>query len=109
MESAKVRLSRRKERLKAWHNEALMADNIMIRHQMANSSWMKSIFNSLGPNLTPNILVQFVNAEGNILLTTSSASTIPSTVANLLAEFDISLPLERTGLVVDHFNYDTIS
>ncbi|CRK21954.1 hypothetical protein BN1708_003535 [Verticillium longisporum] len=46
MESAKVRLSRRKERLKAWHNEALMADNIMIRHQMANSSWMKSIFNS---------------------------------------------------------------
>ncbi|KAG7104999.1 Dolichyl-diphosphooligosaccharide--protein glycosyltransferase like [Verticillium longisporum] len=88
------------ESLKLFHLGERTFDHVLL---------FPSKIKSLGPNLTPNILVQFVNAEGNILLTTSSASTIPSTVANLLAEFDISLPLERTGLVVDHFNYDTIS
>ncbi|EEY16089.1 dolichyl-di-phosphooligosaccharide-protein glycotransferase [Verticillium alfalfae VaMs.102] len=88
------------ESLKLFHLGERTFDHVLL---------FPSKIKSLGPNLTPNILVQFVNAEGNVLLTTSSASTIPSTVANLLAEFDISLPLERTGLVVDHFNYDTIS
>lgn len=63
----------------------------------------------LGPNLAPNNLIKFVNADGNILLTTSSSNTVPSSLSGLLAELDITLPLERTGLVVDHFNYDAVS
>ncbi|KAF7559339.1 hypothetical protein G7046_g4810 [Stylonectria norvegica] len=63
----------------------------------------------LGPHLTPNILLDFYNAQGNILLTMSSTHTISTSIVALLAELDISLPAERTGTVVDHFNYDTIS
>ncbi|KAF4780173.1 dolichyl-diphosphooligosaccharide-protein glycosyltransferase 48kD subunit [Colletotrichum scovillei] len=63
----------------------------------------------LGPNLTPNILLQFINAKGNILLSLSSESTVPTSIVSLLAELDIALPADRTGLVVDHFNYDTVS
>ncbi|KAK1985413.1 dolichyl-diphosphooligosaccharide-protein glycosyltransferase 48kD subunit [Colletotrichum cereale] len=63
----------------------------------------------LGPNLTPNILLQFINAKGNILLSLSSTATVPTSIVSLLAELDIGLPADRTGLVVDHFNYDTVS
>ncbi|KAI1815406.1 Dolichyl-diphosphooligosaccharide--protein glycosyltransferase subunit WBP1 [Poronia punctata] len=63
----------------------------------------------LGPNLTPNILLDFVNADGNILVTLSGSSTVPSSLVSLLLELDIQLPSDRQGLVVDHFNYDTIS
>ncbi|OHE99747.1 dolichyl-diphosphooligosaccharide-protein glycosyltransferase 48kD subunit [Colletotrichum orchidophilum] len=63
----------------------------------------------LGPNLTPNILLQFINAKGNVLLSLSSAATVPTSIVSLLAELDIALPADRTGLVVDHFNYDTVS
>ncbi|KAK0729866.1 Dolichyl-diphosphooligosaccharide--protein glycosyltransferase subunit WBP1 [Lasiosphaeris hirsuta] len=61
----------------------------------------------LGPNLTPNILLDFLNANGNILVTLSSGSTAPNSLVTFLAELDIQLPTERTGLVVDHFNYDS--
>ena len=47
--------------------------------------------------------------EGNILLTLSGTSAIPVTVSSLLLELDIHLPPDRNSLVVDHFNYDTIS
>ncbi|KAK4162445.1 Dolichyl-diphosphooligosaccharide--protein glycosyltransferase subunit wbp1 [Cladorrhinum sp. PSN259] len=63
----------------------------------------------LGPNLTPNILVQFLNANGNVLVTLSSGVSAPSSLVSFLAELDIQLPADRTGLVVDHFNYDTTS
>lgn len=63
----------------------------------------------LGPNLTPNILLQFLNAKGNILLTLTSDTAAPSSLVSLLTELDIALPTERTGSVVDHFNYDVIS
>ncbi|KAL1887880.1 oligosaccharyl transferase glycoprotein complex, beta subunit [Sporothrix stenoceras] len=61
----------------------------------------------LGPNLTPQLLVQFLNSEGNILVALSSANTASSSIVSLLNELDIALPTDRTGLVVDHFNYDT--
>lgn len=63
----------------------------------------------LGPNLTPNHLVNFVNADGNILV--AQTSTVPSStsIVGFLSELDISLPVERTGTVIDHFNYDTHS
>ncbi|CAK7567362.1 MAG: oligosaccharyl transferase glycoprotein complex, beta subunit [Sporothrix epigloea] len=61
----------------------------------------------LGPNLTPQLLVQFLNSEGNILVALSSKNAAPSSIVSLLSELDISLPADRTGLVVDHFDYDT--
>ncbi|KAK2594070.1 oligosaccharyl transferase glycoprotein complex, beta subunit [Conoideocrella luteorostrata] len=64
---------------------------------------------ALGPNLTPNILVDFINAKGNILVALSSTTPTSSSLTSLLAEIDIALPAERTGTVVDHFNYDTVS
>jgi oligosaccharyltransferase complex subunit beta len=63
----------------------------------------------LGPNLTPNILVDFVNAKGNIFVAMSSTTPVPSSLVSLLSELDITLPAERTGTVVDHFNYDAAS
>ncbi|KAJ8122128.1 hypothetical protein ONZ43_g1599 [Nemania bipapillata] len=63
----------------------------------------------LGPNLTPSILLQFINAEGNILLALSGSSSVPTSLISTLLEFDIHLPADRQGLVVDHFNYDTAS
>ncbi|KAI1738207.1 Dolichyl-diphosphooligosaccharide--protein glycosyltransferase subunit WBP1 [Xylaria scruposa] len=63
----------------------------------------------LGPNLTPNILLDFVNAQGNILLALSGSTPVPSSLISVLLEFDINLPTDRQGLVVDHFNYDTAS
>lgn len=66
-------------------------------------------FTALGPKLTPNILVDFVNADGNILLAQSSTHAASTSIVSFLNEIGISLPTERTGLVVDHFNYDTVS
>ncbi|KAI1271085.1 Dolichyl-diphosphooligosaccharide--protein glycosyltransferase subunit WBP1 [Xylaria sp. FL0933] len=63
----------------------------------------------LGPNLTPSILLQFINAEGNILLVLSGSTPVPTSLVSVLLEFDIHIPTDRQGLVVDHFNYDTAS
>lgn len=63
----------------------------------------------LGPNLTAQILLEFINAEGNILLALSSSQATPTSLVSLLLELDIHLPTDRTGLVVDHFNYDVSS
>ncbi|GAB1311752.1 oligosaccharyl transferase glycoprotein complex, beta subunit [Madurella fahalii] len=60
----------------------------------------------LGPNLTPKALVDFLNANGNILVTLSSGVAAPNSLVSLLSELDIQLPVDRTGLVVDHFSYD---
>ena len=59
--------------------------------------------------MSPNRLLDFINQNGNILLTLSADSPTPSGVASLLLELDIHLPPDRTSLVVDHFNYDTLS
>ncbi|KJZ75822.1 hypothetical protein HIM_04646 [Hirsutella minnesotensis 3608] len=63
----------------------------------------------LGPNLTPSLLLDFVKAGGNILVAMSSTMSASTSVTNMLSELEISLPPERTGTVVDHFNYDTVS
>ena len=62
-----------------------------------------------GPTLTPHLLLQFINQEGNVLLTLSGESSIPTTIASLLLELDVHLPPDRNSLVVDHFSYDTVS
>lgn len=63
----------------------------------------------LGPSLTPNLLLQFINNNGNILLALSAELPVPSAISSLLLELDIHLPSDRTSLVTDHFNHDTIS
>ena len=63
----------------------------------------------LGPSLTPKVLLDFINKSGNILLTVSAGNPTPSAISSLLLELDIQLPADRNSLVVDHFNYDTIS
>lgn len=50
-----------------------------------------------------------MNAKGNILLALTSSTAASSSITSLLNELDIQLPAERTGLVVDHFNYDVTS
>ncbi|KAG9744084.1 Dolichyl-diphosphooligosaccharide-protein glycosyltransferase 48kDa subunit, partial [Aureobasidium melanogenum] len=62
-----------------------------------------------GPQLTPNILVDYVNNNGNVLLALTADQPIPAAVASLLLEFDVTLPPERSALVVDHINYDSNS
>lgn len=64
---------------------------------------------ALGPNLTPAHLLDFMKAQGNIMLALSSGTATPSNLVSFLTELDIGLPADRTGLVVDHFNYDTLS
>lgn len=63
----------------------------------------------LGPALTPKLLLDFINAGGNILLTLSSSNPTPTSLVSLLLELDIHLPTDRNSLVIDHFNYDTLS
>ncbi|KAI6084981.1 Dolichyl-diphosphooligosaccharide-protein glycosyltransferase 48kDa subunit [Hypoxylon rubiginosum] len=63
----------------------------------------------LGPNLTPKLLLDFINADGNILLALSASQSAPTSLVSLLLELDIHLPPDRQGLVVDHFNYDVSS
>lgn len=43
-ETARQRLLRRKDRLRAWHAEQLERENVLLRHEMANSAWQKSIY-----------------------------------------------------------------
>lgn len=40
------RLSKRKDRLRAWHSEGSAADDLLANHDVGNAIWMKSIFNS---------------------------------------------------------------
>ena len=67
------------------------------------------MFLGLGPLLTSNLLLQFLNQDGNILLVLSADSPMPSTIYSLLLELDIHLPPDRKTLTIDHFNYDTVS
>lgn len=63
----------------------------------------------LGPNLSPQTIVEFINREGNILMALSGESATPTAIQSLLLEFDIHLSTDRNSLVVDHFNYDKVS
>ncbi|KAJ6046198.1 uncharacterized protein N7446_009288 [Penicillium canescens] len=63
----------------------------------------------LGPSLTPKHILDFMNKDGNILLALSGKSSTSSAVSSLLLELDIHLADDRSAVVVDHFNYDTLS
>lgn len=62
-----------------------------------------------GPSLTPKLLLDFINAGGNILLALSANTPTPAAISSLLLELDIHLSPDRTAVVVDHFNYDLSS
>ncbi|KHJ30738.1 putative dolichyl-diphosphooligosaccharide--protein glycosyltransferase 48 kda subunit [Erysiphe necator] len=63
----------------------------------------------LGPNFTSQLLLNFLNKGGNILLTLTSSKSTPTALISLLLELDIHLPTDRSSFVVDHFNYDILS
>ncbi|KAG8525883.1 uncharacterized protein KY384_000643 [Bacidia gigantensis] len=63
----------------------------------------------LGPSLTPKLLLQFINQQGNILLALAGDSPTPSAISSLLAELDIHLSPDRNSLVLDHFHHDVLS
>lgn len=45
-EGARNRFMRRKDRLKSWYAENGARDKLLLNHEVGNSSWMKSIYNS---------------------------------------------------------------
>lgn len=59
--------------------------------------------------MTPALILDFVKAEGNVLLTLSSSTPVSTSIVSTLLELDIHLPPDRSGIVVDHFNYDLTS
>lgn len=59
--------------------------------------------------MSPKNLLDFINQNGNILLALSADSPTPSAIISLLLELNIHLSPDRTTLVVDHFNYDTLT
>lgn len=71
-------------------------------------TWLTEL-TGLGPSLTPNILLQFINQKGNILLALSGDSPTSTAIASLLLELDIHLPPDRASIAIDNFNYDVLS
>lgn len=59
--------------------------------------------------MTPKLLLDYANAGGNILLALSASTPTPTSISSLLLELDIHLPTDRDTLVVDHFQYDSLS
>ncbi|KAH6705170.1 hypothetical protein BKA61DRAFT_144345 [Leptodontidium sp. MPI-SDFR-AT-0119] len=45
-DAAKTRVSKRREKLKQWHSEDLNDEDILLRHDLASSLWMKNIYAS---------------------------------------------------------------
>ncbi|OAL01164.1 Dolichyl-diphosphooligosaccharide-protein glycosyltransferase 48kDa subunit [Phaeosphaeriaceae sp. SRC1lsM3a] len=63
----------------------------------------------LGPALTANNFLEFLKKEGNLLFALSSESATPTAVQAALLELDISIPADKSSVVVDHFNFDSTS
>lgn len=63
----------------------------------------------LGPALTANNFLEFLKKEGNLLFALSSEAATPTAVQAALSELDISIPADKSAVVVDHFNYDSTS
>lgn len=45
-ETSKIRVAKRKERLKQWHAADLNEEDVLFRHDLASSLWMKNIYAS---------------------------------------------------------------
>lgn len=64
---------------------------------------------ALGVSLAAGKLVDFTNGGGNVLIAQNADLSTSTSLVGFLGEIGVGLPIERTGLVVDHFNYDAIS
>ncbi|KAJ5223617.1 hypothetical protein N7468_008159 [Penicillium chermesinum] len=63
----------------------------------------------LGPALTPKHIIDFLDKDGNVILALTGKSATSSSISSLLLEVDVHLSNDRSAVVVDHFNYDTLS
>ena len=59
--------------------------------------------------MTPKHILDFLNKDGNIVLALSGKASTSSAISSLLLEVDVHLSNDRSAVVVDHFNYDTLS
>lgn len=88
---------------------SLPSQRVSNIHTLSKADNCSSTAAGLGPALTPKLLLDFLNDEGNVLLALSGKSTTPSSISSLLLELDLHISPDRSSIVVDHFNYDTIS
>jgi oligosaccharyltransferase complex subunit beta len=63
----------------------------------------------LGPALSPKNLLDFIQEDGNILVALSGSTPISTSASSILLELDVATSPDRTSVVVDHFNYDSLS
>lgn len=75
----------------------------------AASADLVNMISGFGPSLSPKNIIDFMNQDGNVLLSLSGKSATPSAISSLLLELDLHLSNDRSSIVVDHFNYDTVS
>ena len=80
--------------------------NRKVRAHCTNRCLYIKVSTGLGPALTPKLLLQFINQQGNILLALSGDSPTPSAISSLLLELDVHIAPDRTSVVLDHFHYD---
>lgn len=45
-DTARSRICKRKEKLQQWHIECQERDNAIVKHDMGNTAWMRSVYNS---------------------------------------------------------------
>ena len=59
--------------------------------------------------MTPKNILDFLHKDGNIVLALSGKASTSSSISSLLLEIDVHLSNDRSAVVTDHFNYDTVS
>lgn len=59
--------------------------------------------------MTPKNILDFLDKDGNIILALTGKSATSSAISSLLLEVDVHLSNDRSAVIVDHFNYDTLS
>ncbi|KAF2138930.1 uncharacterized protein K452DRAFT_360696 [Aplosporella prunicola CBS 121167] len=62
-----------------------------------------------GPALSPQLVLDFLNKDGNVMLALAGGQTVSAAVQSTLLELDIHLGPDKTSLVLDHFAHDANS
>jgi oligosaccharyltransferase complex subunit beta len=84
--------------------ESRLYDHLVLFPQKLKgspSSWHSLTSLAMGSNLTPQILIEFVNDGGNVFI--GASSTTSESIRDFLREFEIDLP-PRDSLFTDHFS-----
>ena len=93
----------------SFHPSRKVGDSWTLDENHAACAGLANMIAGFGPSLSPKNIVDFMNQDGNVLLSLSGKSATPSAVSSLLLELDLHLSSDRSSIVVDHFNYDTVS